>query len=91
MTPEDRRHRMKAILDDHDRAMAEFQESDDALQQLARHVQETSEIVRAMTARLTDGHAAMRRATTAVMAANRAALALFNEPDDAVEDPRAHD
>ena len=65
MTP-DQRRRLHAILDQHD--------------VIARELREGSEAVKAAIARSADTHEAIAKATTALVAANRAVVVLLNEP-----------
>ena len=76
---DEHRTRLRRILDEHDRIAAELQESNDAIRQAAEHTREAVLAVHNIAVRVEDASAAGNRAIAAMLAANRAALALLNE------------
>jgi hypothetical protein len=75
MTPADRRARLQEILNRHDdlaralrRATTDSDAAQDGLEQVGRTIRQVTH--------------AIREAADGMLAANRAALALFNDPDE---------
>ena len=74
MTPSERARLLQTILDEHDKAMFELRESSNAFDAGINGMQQTLTAVQ-------NANQAQGRAIDRVMAANKLALKLFNDPD----------
>ena len=72
MTADERRRYLKTILDQHSEAARRFRQSSDAFDRAVEGMQTT-------IAAIHDSNQAQRNAMDAIIAANNAALALFND------------
>jgi flagellar biosynthesis/type III secretory pathway chaperone len=74
MTPSERARLLRKILDEHDQAMFELRESSNAFDAGISSMRQTLAAVQ-------NANQAQGRAIDRVMAANKLALKLFNDPD----------
>jgi hypothetical protein len=82
MTRKERQRQLQAILNQHDAMAARFRESLEAAHAGGAAVRAASARMEESHARIEDMTAAINEALTAMIAANRAALALFNDEDE---------
>ena len=81
MTPGERRARWRAILDQHDAAIRQFNDTGDAIRSAARGVDDALVGIRRTILAIEESLATQKAANAAVLAANAAALALFNDEE----------
>jgi hypothetical protein len=81
MTRQERRKQLQQILDQHDAMAAHFRESLEAARAGGAALRAAAARMEESQARIEDMTAAANEALTSMVAANRAALALFNDED----------
>jgi len=79
MTPAERRARLRTILDRHNDAVRTFDASNDAIDQAVLGVEDAVAGIRPTVLAVQAASRAQREAIAAILAANAAALALFND------------
>ena len=79
MTPAERSRHMKTIIDQHSEAVRAFRTSSDAFDHAMLGIDESMGGFKQTFAAVQEASQAQREAMDAIIAANRAALTLFNE------------
>ncbi|MBI3048801.1 MAG: hypothetical protein HYY76_10880 [Acidobacteria bacterium] len=72
---------METILDQHEEAMRAFHESNDAFDRAMLGLDDTMAGLKRTIAAVLDANRAQREALNGIIAANRAALTLYNEAE----------
>jgi hypothetical protein len=81
MTPNERRARLKQILDDHNEAARALREASAAFKATTMELVNAHSAIQNAATHADETAAYVRAVTTAIITANEAALALFNDDD----------